>query len=245
MQRYFGRVGNGEAFLSEGDVHHLLDVMRSKVGEAIEIVDEGELYDAVVSSTNPLKITIKGLKKRETELQAKLLLSFSLLKHGNDDLVFEKGTELGVSDFYPFISSRTIIRVDSEEDKAKKLLREEKIVKGAAEQSKRERVPSVHPLLDYSALLDVSADLKLFAYENESDDVASLPEAFKALPEKGSCLIVIGPEGGFSPEEAQEAKAKGFRFVSLGKRILRAETAALYAASVFSYATESEGGQRK
>src|SRR5574344_1092757 len=241
MQRYFGTVKGEAGFLSPADIHHLLDVMRSKEGETIEIVSEGDLYSGQIVSTAPLQIKILGRKERSSELPNKLLLAFALLKHGNDDLVFEKGTELGVSDFYPFISSRTIIRVDSEEDKAKKLLREEKIVKGAAEQSKRERVPSVHPLLDYSALLDVSADLKLFAYENESDDVASLPEAFKALPEKGSCLIVIGPEGGFSPEEAQEAKAKGFRFVSLGKRILRAETAALYAASVFSYATESEG----
>lgn len=243
MQRYFGTVKDQKGFLSPADVHHLLDVMRSQAGETIELVDEGDLYEAKIVSTNPLQIAIIGLKNRESELPNKLLLAFALLKHGNDELIFEKGAELGVSDFYPFISSRTIIRLEGEEDKEKKRAREEKIVKGASEQSKRKIVPMVHPILDYRALLGTEADLKLFAYENESEEVASLPRVLSGLKPGESCLIVIGPEGGFSPKEATEAKEKGFQFVSLGKRILRAETAALYSASVFSYHVESEAAK--
>jgi 16S rRNA (uracil1498-N3)-methyltransferase len=240
MQRYFARIDKDQVFLSAEDQHHLLDVMRSKVGEAIEIVDQGDVYSAQIASLNPLKIVLGPLLAKASELPAHLLLAYALLKHANDEEVLDKGTELGVSSFLPFISSRTIIRLPGEEEKAKRLERFEKIVKAASEQSKRTLIPSVQPIRDYLSVLGLSADLKLLAYENESDDVESLPNALASLQAGQSCLIVIGPEGGFSPDEAQKALQNGFRFVSLGRRILRAETASIYAASVFSYALESE-----
>jgi len=88
--------------------------------------------------------------------------------------------------------------------------------------------------------LKTPADVRLLAYENFSDEVETLPEALKGVKPHQTCLVLIGPEGGFSPAEAEEAKGKGFTFVSLGRRILRAETAAIYAASVFGYALEAE-----
>jgi len=244
MQRYFARIENGQVFFSAEDRHHLCDVMRSEIGEEIEVVDRGAVYSAVISSLNPLNVNLGALLSKASELPASLFLAFSLLKHGNDEEVLDKGTELGVASFFPFFSSRTIIRLVGEEEKKKRQERFAKIVKAAAEQSKRTTIPSVEPLMDLAAILDVPASLKLLAYENESNDVASLPAALRALNDGESCLIVIGPEGGFSPAEASLAKARGFRFVSLGRRILRAETAAVYAASVFSYAIESERGKR-
>jgi len=244
MQRYFARIELGQAFLSAEDQHHLVDVMRTSPHEKIEIVDQGDVYSAEVSDLNPIKIIVGPLLSKASELPVRLELAFALLKHGNDEEVLDKGTELGVASFSPFFSSRTIIHLASEEDKMKRQERFQKIVKAASEQSKRTRIPVVQPIRDYEDILSETAELKLFAYENESDDVKTLPSALKSLQTGQRCLIVIGPEGGFSPEEALEAKEKGFHYVSLGRRILRAETAAIYAASVFAYALESERGSQ-
>jgi 16S rRNA (uracil1498-N3)-methyltransferase len=240
MQRYFASVVGKQAFLSDLDAHHLLDVMRGKVGDEIEIVDGGDLFSGTITSLSPLVIAVSPKMKVESELPVHLFLAFALLKHGNDELVLEKGTELGVASFYPFISSRTIIRLDSALEKSRKLERYGKIVKGASEQSKRTLLPEVQPIVSFSELLQTPADLKLLAYENVSEDVASLPLALKSLKKGQSCLVAIGPEGGFSPLEAEQAKQAGFRFVSLGRRILRAETASLYAASVLGYELEEK-----
>ncbi|MCH3910189.1 MAG: 16S rRNA (uracil(1498)-N(3))-methyltransferase [Bacilli bacterium] len=238
MQRYFATIVGDKALLSNNDAHHLVDVMRAEVGENIEVADGGNVYQCVVASLDPLTINVVEEKKRECELPVSLLLGFALLKHGNDEMVYEKGTELGVSSFYPYVSSRTIVRPNGLSDKEKKYQRSEKIVKGACEQSKRSRLPEIHHIHSFTKILDVEADLKLFAYENKSDDVASLREALKDVKPGMKVLILIGPEGGFTPIEAEMAEEKGFRFVSLGRRILRAETASIYAASVFSYEVE-------
>jgi 16S rRNA (uracil1498-N3)-methyltransferase len=238
MQRYFATVVGNKALMSENDRHHLLDVMRTKVGDEFEIADGGNVFKAKLVSDDPFEIRIGEALSRECELPAKLILAFALLKHGNDEMVLEKGTELGVSAFYPYVSSRTIVRPEGIAEKEKKFERSLKIVKGACEQSKRSFLPEVHHIHAFNKILDLPADLKLFAYENKSDDVASLSSALSTLKVGGSCLMVIGPEGGFSPLEAEQAEEKGFQFVSLGRRILRAETASLYAASVFGYAIE-------
>jgi 16S rRNA (uracil1498-N3)-methyltransferase len=241
MQRYFASLEGKFARLSESDRHHLLDVMRSEKGEAIEIVSGGVVYPATIAEISPLSIRVGEPLKNESELPSSLILAFALLKHGNDDWVLEKGTELGAAAFAPFISSRTIIRLDDEDEKKKKHEREMKIVQAAAEQSKRTLIPKVEPIGTYEDILSLPADLKLFAYEAVKEDVASLEQALTDVTPGASCLVVIGPEGGFSPEEAAEAKEKGFRFVSLGRRILRAETAAIYCASVFGYVIEARG----
>lgn len=144
MQRYFATIVGDKALLSNNDAHHLVDVMRAEVGENIEVADGGNVYQCVVASLDPLTINVVEEKKRECELPVSLLLGFALLKHGNDEMVYEKGTELGVSSFYPYVSSRTIVRPNGLSDKEKKYQRSEKIVKGACEQSKRSRLPEIH-----------------------------------------------------------------------------------------------------
>lgn len=240
MQRYFAKVDGGKALLNESDKHHLLDVMRAKEGDVFEVADGGNVFRVSLVSREPFEASVSEDVTRECELPCDLFLAYALLKHNNDDWIIEKGTELGAAGFYPFVSSRTIVRPDGISDEQKKRDRSLRIVKGACEQSKRNRLPDVHPILPFEGILDVPADLKLFAYENKSDDVASLSNALASLRRGQSCLLVIGPEGGFSAVEAEQALAKGFRYVSLGRRILRAETAALYAASVFGYAVEEK-----
>ena len=241
MNRFFGTVLNGKAFLGENDAHHLLSVLRAKEGEKVEIVSDGRLFLATVDSLRPLSVSIEEELHSEAELDCDLYLAFSLLKNGHDELVFQKGTELGVKGFLPFISKRTIISLD-EKDKEKRLSRYQKIVQGAAEQSKRLVVPTVYPIESFKSVLSFGdADLqRYFAFEGAIGEEFSLFRTFSNLKKGCKSLVLIGPEGGFSEEEAHLAKEKGFQTISLGKRILRAETASIYLASAFMTAREEK-----
>lgn len=239
MERFFAQIRDGRAFLNENDTHHLLNVMRAKSGDKIEIVDEGELYLAEIKNVNPLEIETISMINRPTELNSHLILAFALLKGGHDELVLMKGTELGVSKFLPFISERTIIRLDKKE-REKRLERFKKIVSGAASQSKRLITPEVLPILDYKDVLDIEADKRYLAYENVSDSSFNLPKEFSTIEKDMNVICLVGPEGGFSPKEAEAAKNKGYTYLSLGRRILRAETASIYLASVFSMLEEEK-----
>lgn len=237
MDRFFAAIHGDFVTLSPEDAHHLTRVLRRKAGDALEIVSEGALYEAKILSLDPLKIAIVSQKERQSELSHELYLAFSLLKGGHDEWVLQKGTELGAKGFIPFISSRTVIRLEGKE-REKRRLRFEKILEGAAMQSKRLEVPSLSPVLDFRDLLSLPHERKLFAYEELSGGSFNLPRALSDLPKR--TLAVVGPEGGFDPKEVTMAKEAGFLPISLGKRILRAETASLYLASVFAYL--SEGG---
>lgn len=239
MQRYFAPIENGYAIFSEESAHHLLHVMRMGKGDEIEIVDEGDVFLASIEETDPLRIKILHEVIRDVELKADLFLAFALLKGGHDDLVYQKGTELGVKGFLPFLSKRTIIRLEGEKDKKKRQERAEKIIRNAAEQSKRNLVPEVKAISSYKEVLSIPAEHKLIAYENLSGEEFDLPKAFQSVKPGERVIILIGPEGGFTPEEVAMAEEAGYRSVSLGKRILRAESASLYAAAAFAYQTEN------
>lgn len=236
--RFFGEIQNNKALLGDGDLHHLLNVMRKRVGDKVDVVYAGDTYKCEITSLNPISIDVIEIIQDDVELKSNLTLAFALLKGGHDELVYMKGTELGVKTFAPFISKRTIISLPSEKDKAKKKERAEKIVKGAAEQSRRNVVPDVNNVKSFKEILKMEADHKIFAYENESHSSLTLKVALSELKEGETTLIVVGPEGGFSEEEAKLAKDAGFTFCSLGRRILRAETASIYSASIFSSIAE-------
>jgi 16S rRNA (uracil1498-N3)-methyltransferase len=239
MQRFFARIVGEEALFSPSEAHHLLDVMRLGEGDFFEVADEGEIYLAKLISRSPLKVHLEKKIEENNELTNGLLLGFSLLKGGHDELVLLKGTELGVKGFYPFIGERTIIKLDPKE-KEKRLERFKKIVEEGAKQSKRTIVPFVSPILSYKELLETPADIRLIAYENDKENIVSLRKAFDSVKDGGNLLALVGPEGGFSSEEVTLATNKGFTSVGLGKRILRAETASIYLASAFSYAKEGQ-----
>jgi len=239
MQRFFARIVGEEALFSSSEAHHLLDVMRLGEGDFFEVAAEGEVYLAKLISRNPLKVHLEKKLEENNELKSGLLLGFSLLKGGHDEFVLLKGTELGVKGFYPFISERTIIKLDPKE-KEKRLERFKKIVEEGAKQSKRTVVPFVSPIQNYKELLLTQADVRLIAYENDKENIVSLRKAFASVPENGSLLALVGPEGGFSADEVSLATNQGFVSVGLGKRILRAETASIYLASAFSYAKEGQ-----
>lgn len=227
MNRFFATLVNGKPILSDDSRHHLVSVLRIKKGEKIEIVNEQKVYLAVVQKTDPLELAIEKEIEEQRETSIEMILAFSLLKGGHDDLVIQKGTELGIKQFFPFYSERTIVSLKGEKEKQKRKERFEKIALSAVEQSKRVMIPLIHPISPISSIVSLSSVHRYIAYEGEAGSSNSLFKELSTIKNGESVLIVIGPEGGFSENEISLAMKKGFKSISLGRRILRAETACL------------------
>ena len=230
MQRYFANLNGENIVLGDGDVHHLLHVMRAKNGDEIEAVADGKLYACLVESVNPLVIKRNYEIPTDSELNEDITLFFALAKGEKIDFVVQKATELGANKIVLLKTERCVVKFD-DKNLSHKLERFEKIAKEASEQSHRLRIPQIVGVIDLKKIpQELLCDINLVAYEKEAGKTASLIENI----EKGkSTSIMIGPEGGFSEDEVNLLTDKyGFKRVSLGKRILRTETAAVYALSV-------------
>lgn len=236
MQRYFAKLIDTEHVkLEPEDEHHLLHVMRMRQGDEIEVVADGVLYLCNIGSTNPLTIYAVHEIETDVELNVDVTLLFALTKGDRTDLVVQKATELGVKRIALIQSERTVVRYE-EKDIAKKCARYQKIMKEASEQSHRLIVPEMMGIFNLKKLpKEVFSDLNYVGYEKDASDVSGM---FANFDKKKSITILIGPEGGFSEEEINNLVKQGFIRTSLGKRILRAETAAMYALSVIGYLLE-------
>ena len=236
MQRYFASLlGKEHIKLESEDEHHLLHVMRMKKDDEIEIVANDKLFLCRIENVNPLNIYIVHEINSDVELNEDVTLLFALTKGDRTDLVVQKATELGVKKIALIQSERTVVRYE-EKDIAKKCARYQKIMKEASEQSHRLVVPTLLGIYNLKKLpKEVYSDLNYVAYEKDANDVEG---SFKGLTKGKSVTILVGPEGGFSKEEIDMLVNQGFIRTSLGKRILRAETAAIYALSVIGYLLE-------
>ena len=232
MQHYFGTVVSGKAILEGSQAHHLINVKRAEIGEKIEVTDNGETYLCYVKEIDPLEVIV--LEKVETlrELDIHITIAFALLKGDHNDLIVLKGTELGVDQFVPFLSSRCIVSPKEKEDN--RILRLRKIAQEGAAQCRRSEIPGVSSYASFEEVVAMDAEVKLLAYEGLAGSGDSLLSYAKKLKKGQTVLLVIGPEGGFTHEEARLALDYDFQLVSLGRRILRAETGAIYGASVLA-----------
>ena len=231
MQRYFASVNNNIVTLKDDDVFHLSKVMRAKINDQIEVVDpNGQAYLAIIDSISPLHISIVEPILKNNELPIEVTLYFALAKSDKNEFVIQKATELGASRVVLFQGQRSVVKF-SKEDFAKKLPRYMSIAKEASEQCHRERIPEISFISDVKDI--IPSELNLFAYELDAGNTSSFTSALKENNYK-SLSVIIGPEGGFSEKEANKLLDLGFKNISLGKRILRCETAAVYALSVIS-----------
>ena len=233
MQRYFARTLGERVILSDDDVFHLTRVMRARKGDNIEIVSDGMVYLAEVSSLRPLEINIVKKLKENNELTNEIILIASLIKGEKMDLVLQKATELGVGEIVLLQSERCVVKI-KKDDKEVKIKRFNKILKEASEQSRRSRIPSLYRIIDMQSLRSVEADVKMIAYEGMEGSTESFNKVLESIKPKQKVAIIIGPEGGFSDKEVEIATKNKYKKVSLGRRILRAETASIYALSVIS-----------
>ena len=238
MQRYFAEIDQ-EYFvhLNKDDEHHVLHVMRMKKGDEIEVVSNQKVFLCRLDDTNPLKISMIHEIATDVEISEDVTLLFALTKGDKIDLVLQKATELGVKKVALIQSERTVVKYD-DKDSEKKSQRFIKIMKEASEQSHRVIVPEFLGVFNLKSLPpQVFSGVNFVAYEK---DASKVNESFEGLEKGKSVSVLIGPEGGFSEQEINNLTKLGFIRTSLGKRILRAETAAIYALSVLGYLLENE-----
>jgi 16S rRNA (uracil1498-N3)-methyltransferase len=221
----------------EGDeVRHIRRVLRLKAGDEIIVFDgSGKEYEGTIVEEGPSSVVIRiqniFCSKRESHLE--VTLAQSLLKGEKMDYLIQKATELGVKKIVPFFSSRSVPLLEKS-GRLKRHHRWERIAIEASKQCGKGVVPKIEFLQDYSEMLQTASPdtLRLILWEKEG---VRLKEVLGKLVEKTGVFFIIGPEGGFGQEEVEEAKKAGFFPVTLGRRILRAETASLCLLSILQY----------
>lgn len=228
MQRYFANLEGEYVNLDKGDIHHLLHVMRARNGDLIEIVVSQKLFHARVENLSPLSIKIIDSIEQKSELAFEVTLIFPLAKGDKIELVLQKATELGVKNIVLVNTRYCVVKMDQPSFEKKKE-RYQKILKEASEQSHRLSIPNLYGLVDINHLPSFAFSKQNYvAYEKLSDNGVIFPFS----KEKSSVTYFVGPEGGFSEEEINVLVKQGFTPISLGGRILRCETAAIYGLSV-------------
>lgn len=228
--------GNFLVLTGENAAH--AKVLRLKNGDSVTLCDgEGTDYHCTVSdvSNGQISLVVQKAQPAESEAEVSCSIYMAFPKADKFEHVVQKATELGAAEIVIFPSARCISRPDAKQ-LSKKLERWQKIAASAAEQSGRGRIPQVLALPSYAAALEraAQADLAVCFYENEND------LTFRAAIEAhsfASAAILTGPEGGFETEEIHQAAEAGLQICTLGRRILRCETAPLCALSALMYAT--------
>ena len=239
MSRFYvptPQIEKGMLRVEGNEVKHIRRVLRLKAGDEIIVFDSlGKEYEGTIIEETTSSVVIKiqniFLSKRDSPLD--VTLAQSLLKGEKMDYLIQKATELGVKEIIPFFSSRSVPLLEKS-GRLKRHHRWGRIAIEASKQCGRGVVPKIEPLQDYSEMLQIASpgSLRLILWEREG---GQLKEVLERSKEKTRIFFIIGPEGGFSQEEVEEAKRAGFIPVTLGKRILRAETASLCLLSILQY----------
>lgn len=231
----------GDRYVITGaDHNHIKNVLRMKVGDTILISANGksDLCEIEIIDNDEIVAPIIEEDYQNTELPLQIHLFQGLPKSDKMELIIQKAVELGVYSITPIEMKRCIVKLDDKKKKSKQT-RWQAISESAAKQSKRNTIPEINETVSYKAALNAAKelDLLLVPYENE-DGILSTKEALAELKEAKSVGIIIGPEGGFDDAEIEAAKDAGGRIISLGKRILRTETAAITAVGMCMLYTE-------
>lgn len=247
MQKIFADpewIRENRIFIEGPDVNHIKNVLRMKPGEKLTVSDgSGAGYSCIIEKYEDGEAVLKICEKilHDTELESKIYLFQGLPKGEKMELIIQKAVELGVFSVIPFQAKRSVVKLD-EKKVQKKTVRWQTIAKSAAEQSGRAVIPEIYSVLSYQDALKMAQELDviLIPYEMKKgmEETAAL---IRNIVPGQSVGIFIGPEGGFEEQEVDSAKAVGAHPVSLGKRILRTETAGIAALSILMYHLECYG----
>ncbi|HIW21663.1 MAG TPA: 16S rRNA (uracil(1498)-N(3))-methyltransferase [Candidatus Dorea intestinavium] len=227
--------------ISGRDVNHIRNVLRMKEGEEVMVSDETSFYLSTIKeiSKEEVLLKVKEQKEIDTELPASLYLFQGLPKKDKMDFIIMKTVELGVHTIVPVATKRAVVKLD-EKKADKKLIRWQQIAETAAKQSKRGRIPKVNEVLSFKEALLMAKDLDVILCPYEEAKGMNYTKEVLGQLEKGCRIgIFIGPEGGFAQSEVAELQEAGAKVITLGKRILRTETAGMFVLSVLSYLLES------
>ena len=221
LKRFYGSKIGDKLVLTDREYYHCVKVTRHKSGYSLIVcIGDGKDYYATIDKiTNDEVIcSVESIVDNNSETRAPLILCQAVCKEL--DFIVQKSVELGVTDIIPFYSERTNVKKVSQE-------RLENIIVDAAKQCGRAKLPIVHEVTDFKGALSKTASCgnKVFCYENERNQTI---ESVIANRDEAT-VVIIGSEGGFSESEVEYAVAQGYKVVTLGRRILRAETAAIVA----------------
>lgn len=221
-------------FITGADYNHIKNVLRMSVGDSFLVSngDSSDLCEIVKLENETVTAKIIEENYQNTNLPIKIHLFQGLPKADKMELIIQKAVELGVTEIIPTEMENCVVKLE-EKKKASKVARWQAIAESAAKQSKRNSIPTVSGVLSYKEALKKAGglDVLLVPYENERGMQAT-KEALEKIESGMSVGIIIGPEGGFSEKEITAAKELNGDIISLGKRILRTETAAITAVSM-------------
>ena len=221
---------NGEnAYISGSDVNHIVNVLRMKPSEELLISVKGDWdYLCKIEEIENDRVNLKVLESMEQrELPIKLTLLQGIPKSDKLEMIIQKAIELGVSEIIPVKTNRVVVKIDEKKTQAK-VNRWNAIAESAAKQSKRSVIPKVLKPQTIDNALEIVKDygVKLLPYEN-ADGIKKTKDILNSLDSKNNIAVFIGPEGGFEEAEVKKSTDSGFEVITLGKRILRTETAGL------------------
>lgn len=245
MYQFFvnaSQIQGNQVVISGKDVNHIKNVLRMKVGEEISVSNgqDGKEYRCEIEELGEQEIlcTLRFIKEEGLELSSKVYLFQGLPKADKMEFIIQKAVELGIYEVIPVMSKRAVVKLD-EKRAASKILRWQAIAEAAAKQSKRDIIPRVAPVMSFSDAIAYSncAQVKLIPYEL-AEDMKKTKDIINGLKSGEDIAIFIGPEGGFGEEEVERAKAAGVEPITLGKRILRTETAGMTVLAWIMYQLE-------
>jgi 16S rRNA (uracil1498-N3)-methyltransferase len=247
MYRFFvseENVGEDRIRIDGDDVNHIRNVLRMSVGERVVVsAGKGVDYECEIEAMQDMEIVLHICEERPavTELPVELVLFQALPKKDKMELVIQKAVELGAAAVVPVRTKRCVVKLDAKKEE-KKLARWRTIAEAAAKQSGRGILPEIGEVQSFDEALRTAKrlDTVLIPYEL-CEDMAGSVETMKGAVKKKSVGIFIGPEGGFERGEVEAAIREGAVPISLGKRILRTETAGMATLSVLMFLIEASG----
>jgi len=231
--------------ITGSDVNHIKNVLRMERGEELMVCDgTGMQYTCKIEDFPAGEVALSVLKaeKASTELSVRLKLYQGLPKKDKMELIIQKAVELGAIEIIPVMTKRCIVKLEDDKKEAKKVERWQAIAESAAKQSGRGIIPTVGRVMPYKEAIKKAAaeGMSLIPYEM-AEGMKTLKEAAVKAPEQRVISVFIGPEGGFEDAAVEFARENGVIPVSLGKRILRTETAGFTTLSILMYEIECAG----
>ena len=246
MSKFFvkdNQINNNRINIVGEDVNHISNVLRMKKEDELQVCNQetGENYITKITSFSKEKIECEVVKKidKTVESNVNITLFQGIPKFDKMELIIQKNTEVGVKKIVPVLMERTVVKLD-EKTINKKIERWQKISEVAAKQSMRDIIPEVENVIKLKDIEKQNYDIILVAYENEDKNMlkSELIKLKNKKMNKYNIAIVIGPEGGIAEKEIEILKNMGAVFVSLGKRILRTETAGIVMSGNIIYELE-------
>ena len=245
MHHFFvspSQIGKDHITIVGTDVNHIKNVLRMGVGEEVNVTDgEGDkVYRCCVDRflEDSVELKIMWVQENGVELPSRIYLFQGLPKSDKMELIIQKAVELGVYEIIPVATKRAVVKLDEKKASAK-CKRWQAISESAAKQSKRLVIPQVTLPMNFSRALEYGKelDVKLIPYEM-AEGMEGTRKIIESIHPGQSVAVFIGPEGGFDDDEIREAKACGYEPVTLGRRILRTETAGMTVLSILMYHLE-------